>query len=308
MNTTDNNIIQFNDTPQTMTSLEIAEVTGKNHFDVLKAIRKIEPAWEKVRKSKFTCSFRISELPNGGKKENPYYVLTKTECLYVATKFNDEARARLVIRWEQLEHQARQAEPQPVVVQQPPVMPALTRRQLLLMSLQAEEECERLREEKRQLEYDKISMALELGRRYEVIQRLSLPTAATTPVTHPRQELPAGAAPATDGTAITYTASQLAALYGMKAISFNNLLQQLGLQHCVGGQWVITADYAGNGYSATKHITVTSSDGTPVRKPFTVWTEAGRQFLQQTLRQKGIMTASEEKALGREAKKGGSHV
>lgn len=28
------------------------------------------------------------------------YQLNKTECLYVATKFNDEARAKLVIRWE----------------------------------------------------------------------------------------------------------------------------------------------------------------------------------------------------------------
>ena len=33
----------------------------------------------------------------------PCYVLTKTECLYIATKFNDEARARLVLRWQELE-------------------------------------------------------------------------------------------------------------------------------------------------------------------------------------------------------------
>lgn len=32
----------------------------------------------------------------------PCYQLTKTECLYIATKFNDEARARLVLRWEEL--------------------------------------------------------------------------------------------------------------------------------------------------------------------------------------------------------------
>jgi phage regulator Rha-like protein len=31
------------------------------------------------------------------------YELTKTESLYIATKFNDEARAKLVLRWEQLE-------------------------------------------------------------------------------------------------------------------------------------------------------------------------------------------------------------
>ena len=38
---------------QTMTSLEIAELTGKQHKDVLKAIRNMEPAWEKVNGLKF---------------------------------------------------------------------------------------------------------------------------------------------------------------------------------------------------------------------------------------------------------------
>ena len=38
----------------------------------------------------------------------PCYSLTKTECLYIATKFNDEARAKLVIRWEELERQNAQ--------------------------------------------------------------------------------------------------------------------------------------------------------------------------------------------------------
>ena len=53
---------------QTMTSLEIAELTGKQHKNIM-----------------------------------PCYQLTKTECLYIATKFNDEARAKLVLRWEELE-------------------------------------------------------------------------------------------------------------------------------------------------------------------------------------------------------------
>lgn len=30
-----------------MTSLQIAEITGKRHADVMKSIRKMEPAWEK---------------------------------------------------------------------------------------------------------------------------------------------------------------------------------------------------------------------------------------------------------------------
>ena len=88
---------------QTMTSLEIAELTGKQHFHVMEAIRKMEPAWKKVCKSNFRLTSRTIVQPNGGTREVPCYQLTKTECLYIATKFNDEARAKLVLRWEELE-------------------------------------------------------------------------------------------------------------------------------------------------------------------------------------------------------------
>lgn len=84
-----------------MTSLQIAEETGKPHNDVLKAIRKMESAWEKVNGGKFS----LVEYYDAKGEKRPMYELTKRECLYVATKFNDEARAKLVIRWEQLETQ-----------------------------------------------------------------------------------------------------------------------------------------------------------------------------------------------------------
>ncbi len=89
----------LNDNVQRMTSLEIAEVTGKPHNDVLKAIRKMEPAWVKVNQGNFS----LVEYKDAKGEMRPCYSLTKTECLYVATKFNDEARAKLVLRWEQLE-------------------------------------------------------------------------------------------------------------------------------------------------------------------------------------------------------------
>ncbi|MBR5252830.1 MAG: Rha family transcriptional regulator, partial [Clostridia bacterium] len=96
-----------NDNQQMMTSLEIAELTGKQHKNVMQAIRNMEPAWEKVRGLKFQLLQKTYNLPNGGKKLMPYYSLTKTECLYIATKFNDEARAKLVLRWEELERAHR---------------------------------------------------------------------------------------------------------------------------------------------------------------------------------------------------------
>ena len=88
---------------QTMTSLEIAELTGKQHKNVMQAIRNMELAWEKVCGLKFQLTSRTIVQPNGGTREVPCYMLTKTECLYIATKFNDEARAKLVLRWQQLE-------------------------------------------------------------------------------------------------------------------------------------------------------------------------------------------------------------
>ena len=66
---------------QRMTSLEIAEVTGKPHCDVLKAIRKMEDAWARVNGGKFS----LVEYRDQKGELRPCYSLTKTECLYIAT-------------------------------------------------------------------------------------------------------------------------------------------------------------------------------------------------------------------------------
>ena len=108
-----NNSKNNNNVEPRMTSMEIAEIIGKPHNDLMKAIRKMEPAWEKVSLGKFSQSSRIVLQPNGGQRTFPFYLLTKTECLYIATKFNDEARARLVMRWEELEKERRLEQQRP---------------------------------------------------------------------------------------------------------------------------------------------------------------------------------------------------
>tara|TARA_Y100000015_G_scaffold41406_1_gene47476 strand:+ start:111 stop:728 length:618 start_codon:yes stop_codon:yes gene_type:complete len=82
-----------------MTSLAIAEITGKQHKDVMRSIRKMEDAWTKLGQRNFALSSYINEQ----NRAMPMYELTKTETLYIATKFNDEARAKLVLRWQELE-------------------------------------------------------------------------------------------------------------------------------------------------------------------------------------------------------------
>ena len=93
-------IIIYKET-QMMTSLEIAEVTGKPHNDVMKAIRKMEPAWAKIAQGNFS----LGSYKDANGQMRPCYQLTKTECLYIATKFKDDARAKLVLRWEFLERE-----------------------------------------------------------------------------------------------------------------------------------------------------------------------------------------------------------
>lgn len=105
-----NNIIKVGETinaSEYMTSKEIATITGKPHNDVLKAIRAMENAWVKVNGGNFS----LVEYTDAKGEKRPMYQLNKTECLYIATKFNDEARAKLVIRWEELETKERQTVP-----------------------------------------------------------------------------------------------------------------------------------------------------------------------------------------------------
>lgn len=88
---------------QIITSLDIAKLTGKEHRNVLRDIRNMEPAWEKLHQLKFEQMQIRENLPNNGYRLRTVYALTKLECLYIATKYDDVSRAKLVLRWEELE-------------------------------------------------------------------------------------------------------------------------------------------------------------------------------------------------------------
>lgn len=65
----------------------------------MRDIRNMEDAWIKVNGTKFGL---VDYIDNKGQKR-PEYHLTKKETLYIATKYNDVARAKLINRWEELE-------------------------------------------------------------------------------------------------------------------------------------------------------------------------------------------------------------
>ncbi len=111
----------------TMSSREIATMTGKQHKNILNSIRKMEASWINITE----LNFKLSEYIDVTGRKLPEYILTKRECLYIATKFNDEARAKLIIRWEELEKQSAK-----------PSLETITKKDLALMLLESEQEKE----------------------------------------------------------------------------------------------------------------------------------------------------------------------
>lgn len=272
-----NNNITTITSQQTMSSLEIAKLTGKPHNDVMKAIRAMEPGWEKVSQGKFSLSSRKVEQPNGGVREYPCYELTKTECLYVATKFNDEARAKLVIRWEQLEKER---------LSQQTTLPAdpsqITRKQLILMALEAEEEKEKLQEKVSTLEADNHGLMTDLGQKDKEIQALQERTRYLDVIDNQRD---------------TVTISQISQDYGMAAVTFNNLLKGLRIQRKIGDQWILYADFLNKGYVASRMIPIHHAGRGDTFKPMTVWTQIGRRFLYEKLKKHGVLPMIERQQL-----------
>jgi phage antirepressor YoqD-like protein len=82
----------------------------------------------------------------------------------------------------------------------------------------------------------------------------------------------------------TYVTDQIAKELGMTAISLNRKLKEMKVQFKRGDQWVLTSKYLNRGYTDTKTHPYTKSDGSTGSTMWTVWTEAGRQFIHEALK------------------------
>ena len=245
---------------KTMSSLEIARLTGKPHNDVLKAIRNMEPAWEKVNGGKFS---RV-EYKDAKGEMRPCFELTKTECLYIATKFNDEARAKLVLRWEELEKKQRTT------------MTALPDFADPAAAARAWAE----QYEARQIEQKRADAA------EQQVYALSEEIASMQPkVSYYDMIL---------NNQSTVLTTQIALDYGMSAKALNKILHEKGIQHKVGDQWILYAPYLAQGYMHSKPVEITHANGNKSIKFHSEWTQKGRIFLYEELKKNNILPLIEQ--------------
>lgn len=88
----------------------------------------------------------------------------------------------------------------------------------------------------------------------------------------------------TDTVAIT----QIAADYGLSAMAMNKKLHELKVQHKVSGQWILYTKHQREGYTKSHTVKVPKADGTEKVVMNTKWTQKGRLFIYELLKDNGI--------------------
>ena len=87
----------------------------------------------------------------------------------------------------------------------------------------------------------------------------------------------------------TVTITQIAQDYGMTAKSFNRLLEELKIQRKVNGQWILYSPYITQGYVHSKSVPIMHKDGSRDSVLNTEWRQKGRIFLYEKLKKAGVL-------------------
>lgn len=90
------------------------------------------------------------------------------------------------------------------------------------------------------------------------------------------------------------TITAIAKDYGMSGEKMNEKLHELGIQYKQSEQWFLYSKYHGNGYTHSETIDLTHKNGTKFVKMITKWTQKGRLFLYELLKEYNIVPIIEK--------------
>jgi len=95
----------------------------------------------------------------------------------------------------------------------------------------------------------------------------------------------------------TVTVSQVAADYGLSAMRLNKILKEEKIQYKVNDQWLLYSKHQNKGYTKSKTVDVTHSDGSRSVKMNTRWTQKGRIFIHEILTKQGTIPEMDKEAI-----------
>ena len=237
-------------------SKKIAEVFGKEHKTVLRNIREKLHLFGRH-------NFAPSSYVNEQNKEQPMYLLDRDFTTFLIMGFTgskaDEWKMKYIKAFNEMEQMLKDGT-------------QLTEKQKLELQLFSKNKAEVAEAHKKLLE-------LETKPLIETIEEQKCENAKLKPKADYADDMLL--APG------TVTITHIAKEYGMSGAEMNKLLNELGIQYKVNGQWVLYAKYHDKGYtkSCTQEINDTYGKKVIV---YTRWTQKGKQFLYEFLKKKGI--------------------
>lgn len=269
---------------ETMSSLQIAEITGKQHAHVMRDIRNLitsitpqstsglgyfskdyhrgdrtqykflsEKSQDAILDFAFgnpavsEYLFEESTYVDSNGQNRPCYNLNKKACFLLATGYNVSLRAKIIDRWEELELRYRNGGFQ---------IPQ-TLSEALMLAAEQTKQLEQAKAEKQLLEakaQEQERVIMEQAPQVDYCQRVL-------------------------SSESTYTVTQIAKEFGWGAETLNRKLKELGVQYKQNGQWLLKAKYQDKGYTSTITREYKDSQGRQRTSQQTVWRETGRRFI-----------------------------
>lgn len=233
-------------------SREVALLVEKRHNDLLRDIRGYIEIMDKSIERKIAHSdfFLESDYKDRTGRTLPCYLLTKKGCDMVANKMTGEKGVLFTAAYVTAFEKMREKTFEAMPKDYPSALRALADAEEKRMELEAENATQR-----------QVIADFQPIKQY-VDQILS-----------------------STGTMAT---SQIAADYDLSAQKLNRILFDAGIQRNVNGQWILYKKHMGKGYTSSKTVHITHSDGTPDTKLNTVWSQKGRLLIHNILTERGI--------------------
>lgn len=236
------------------TSLKVAEVFQKEHRRVLQDIRELACS-ENFRLHNFVQS----SYTNAQNKKMPMFIITKDGFALLVMGYTGEKamafKEAYINAFNEMERALRETQPK---------LPTTYKEALQQLLVQVEENERLLLENKQQqqqiIEFEPKATYYDL-----VLQTPDL-----------------------------MTVSQIAKDYGKSAVWLNKQLHELGIQYQQSGVWLLYQKYAALGFTKSKTNTYFDDDGNQHSKLHTYWTQKGRLFIYDILKQHNVLPLIEK--------------
>lgn len=268
-----NEIVYRGESNQPLTNSKlVAEVFGKNHKDVMKAIRNLTEgsAQNCAVHQMFSESTYLNEQ---NKQSYPMFIMNQDGFTLLAMGFNGKKAMEFKLKYIEAFNKMKKE-----IESSKPSLPQ-NYLEALKSLVKAEEEREQLALENRKQQQEIVTISkenMELGNKI---------TEMLPKVSYYDQILKSNA---------TMTITQIAQDYGMSAVRMNKELESMRIQHKVRGQWILYGQFLTGGYVHSRAIDIIRSDGRHDVKYNTEWTTKGRIFLYDALKAKGILPLIEQ--------------